>query len=147
MSPPGRSPRAWTAAAARHRRPAAEPVSVLAVDDQAAFRRALRELIGATAGFELVGEAASGPEGIAMARELAPDLVLVDVRMPDMDGLETARRLAAEQTPSVVVLISLEPTTEDPEAVGAAAHVLKQDLSTATLRELWDAHDPARSRR
>jgi two-component system, NarL family, invasion response regulator UvrY len=112
---------------------------VLVVDDQATFRRAARSLIAATPGFEQVGEAASGPDALELAAELRPDLVLVDVRMPGMDGIETARRLADAERPPTVVLISLEeipdlPSTSD--SVGAAAYLRKQDLSTRTLRAL-----------
>jgi CheY-like chemotaxis protein len=122
-----------------------KPVTVLTVDDQPAFRRALRELIGATPGFVQVGEAASGPEAIERARELAPDLILLDLRMAGMDGLETARRLRGAQPGSAVVLISLEPGGEDARAVGAVAHVLKRDLSTRRLREVWSARSRARA--
>jgi two-component system, NarL family, invasion response regulator UvrY len=120
-------------------------VTVLAVDDQAIFRRVARSLIAATPGFEQVGEAASGPEALKLAADLRPDLVLVDVRMPGMDGLETARRLAELDSHAVVVLISVEPVPELPSSVsdvGAAAYVRKQDLSARLLRELWAAHHP-----
>jgi two-component system, NarL family, invasion response regulator UvrY len=122
---------------------AATPVTVLAVDDQAIFRRTARSLIEATPGFESVGEASSGPEALKLAAELHPDLVLVDVRMPGMDGLEVARRLSGADPNVVVVLISLEDVPELPPSVtkvGAAAYLRKQDLSTRTLRELWAAH-------
>lgn len=127
--------------------PAAEAVTVLAVDDQEIFRRALRELIAATPGFEQVGEAASGADAIARAGDLGPDLVLLDVRMPEMDGIETARRLTAAQPEAVVILISLEPAADLPADTGAVAHVRKQDLSTVALRELWIAHVDVSSRR
>jgi DNA-binding NarL/FixJ family response regulator len=122
------------------------PVTVLAVDDQAVFRRTARSLIAATPGFEQVGEAASGPEALELASELRPDLMLVDVRMPGMDGLETARRLSELDPTAVIVLISLDPVPELPasiDSVGARAHLRKQELSTKTLREVWDAHCPA----
>jgi DNA-binding NarL/FixJ family response regulator len=121
----------------------ARPVRVLAVDDQAVFRRTARSLIAATPGFEQVGEAASGSEALELATHLHPDLVLVDVRMPGMDGLETAQRLAALEPDAAVVLISLEPVPELPaavESVGAEAYLRKQDLSGRTLREVWVAH-------
>ena len=86
----------------------ASPITVLAVDDRAVFLRAARELIAATPGFEQVGEAASGAEALALAADLRPDLALVDVRMPGMDGIETARRLHASDPDMVVVLISLD---------------------------------------
>jgi two-component system, NarL family, invasion response regulator UvrY len=121
---------------------AGNPVTVLTVDDHAVFRRTARKLIEATPGFEPVGEAASGEEGLKLAARLHPDLALVDARMPGMDGLETARRLSQLDEDVVVVLISLEEMPELPpsaEGTGVAAHVRKQDLSARTLRRLWAA--------
>src|SRR5687767_9530806 len=83
-------------------------VGVVTVDDQAVFRAAARELIDATPGFRAIGEAASGPEGVRLINETDPELVLLDVRMPGMDGIETARRVTAEHPRSVIVLISIE---------------------------------------
>ena len=120
-------------------------VTVLAVDDQPIFRRVARSLIEATPGFEQVGEAASGPEALELAADLRPDLVLVDVRMPGMDGIETARRLGEVDPDAVVVLISLEEVPDLPAsaaAVGAAAYLRKQDLSSRTLQALWSTHCP-----
>ena len=120
-----------------------KPVTVLAVDDNEIFRRTARSLIAATPGFEQVGEASSGPEALELAAALRPDLALVDVRMPGMDGIETARRLAGAAPEVVVVLISVEEISELPSSLpsaGAAAVVRKQDLSTRTLPELWNAH-------
>jgi CheY-like chemotaxis protein len=115
------------------------PVTVLAVDDQEVFRRVARGLIAATPGFEQVGEAASGPEAIEVAAELHPDLVLIDVRMPGMDGIETARRLAEADDRVVVVLTSIEELPEVPPSI-VAAYLRKQDLTTAALREVWEEH-------
>lgn len=117
-------------------------VTVLTVDDQPVFRRAVGDLIAATPGFEEVGQAASGSEALELAASLRPDLVLLDVRMDDMDGIETARRLLASECGAVVVLISLNEVPEAASAVqgGVAAHLRKQDLSTRTLREVWAAH-------
>ncbi len=119
-------------------------VTVLTVDDQAVFRRAVGELIAATPGFEEVGQAASGAEALELAQALHPDLVLLDVRMDNMDGIETAQRLQASGCDAVLVLISLNEVPEAAAAVGGgvAAHVRKQELSTRTLRELWAAHGP-----
>ena len=117
----------------------ASPITVLAVDDRAVFLRAARELIAATPGFCQVGEAASGVEALELAADLRPDLALVDVRMPDMDGIETARRLHASDPNMVVVLISLDEVPEVPSG-DVAACVRKQELSTRTLQQLWDQH-------
>jgi two-component system, NarL family, invasion response regulator UvrY len=118
-------------------------VTVLAVDDQAVFRHTARDLIAATDGFQQVAEASSGPQAVALAAALRPDLVLLDVRMPDMDGIETARRLMEQDPGVVVVLVSLEALVDLPSAVGsvgAVAYVRKQHLSPDTLRELWRTH-------
>lgn len=118
-------------------------VTVLAVDDQAVFRHTARELIAATPGFQQIAEATSGEQALRLAAELHPDLVLVDVRMPGMDGIETARRLSDQDHHTVVVLVSLEALVDLPAAIaqaGAAAHVRKQDLSPRALRRLWLAH-------
>jgi len=119
-----------------------DPVTVLTVDDQEVFRRTMHSLVQATPGFEHVGEAASGPEALERAAELKPDLVLLDIRMPGMDGFETARRLAGSARAPLVVLVSLDATARPPDGSPAAAYVCKQDLSTVTLREVWAAHRP-----
>jgi two-component system, NarL family, invasion response regulator UvrY len=128
-------------------RPGAATVTVLAVDDQPIFLCAAQQLIADTPGFEQVGEATSGPEALELAAAVHPDLVLLDVRMPGMDGIETARRMVALDSHAVVVLVSLEETPDLPASlatVGAAAHLRKQDLSTSALQEIWAAHGGTR---
>lgn len=78
---------------------------VLIVDDNAAFRSLCRRLLTAE-GFEVVGEAANGASVQAAVRDLQPDLVLLDIRLPDIDGFEVARRIGAAADPPAVVLIS-----------------------------------------
>jgi DNA-binding NarL/FixJ family response regulator len=115
----------------------------MVVDDQPSFRRAARALIDATSGFESVGDADCGAEGLRCADRLRPDLVLMDVFMPGMDGFETARRLTDARLGCVVVLVSLEETEDLPAQVassGAVALVRKQDLKPSLLRELWAIH-------
>jgi two-component system, NarL family, invasion response regulator UvrY len=128
-------------------RRAAATITVLTVDDQPIFLRAAHQLIADTPGFEQVGEATSGPEAVDMTAALHPDLVLLDVRMPGMDGIETARRIVALDARAVVVLVSLEETPELPASlatVGAAVHLRKQDLSARALQEIWTAHGGSR---
>ena len=123
------------------------PVTVLTVDDQAVFLRAASKVIAATSGFEQVAQAASGAEALALAAELHPDLVLLDVRMPGMDGIETARRLIASDPEVVVVLISLEEVPDLPSwpaSVGAATCLRKQHFSRRTLRAIWAARGQSR---
>src|SRR4051812_39796797 len=121
-------------------------VRVVTVDDQAVFRRAAEGGIAAAPGFELAGEAGSGLDGVAAVERLEPDLVLLDLRMPGMDGVETARRLSKARTKPVVVLITVEESPYAPGAsgCGAAALVSKRDLCPSFLRELWNAHGRGR---
>jgi len=87
----------------------AELVRVLAVDDQPPFREAARQVVDATAGFAWAGEAASGAEAVELVRASEPDIVIMDVRMPGMDGIEAARRVMAECPRVAVLLVSAEP--------------------------------------
>ena len=124
-------------------RPGAPAVTVLAVDDQPIFLRAARQLVADTPGFEHVGEATCGPDALELVGAVHPDLVLLDVRMPGMDGIETARRMVGLDSHAVVVLVSLEETPDLPASlatVGAAVHLRKQDLSTSALQEIWAKH-------
>ena len=120
-------------------------VSVVTVDDQAVFRAVARDVIDATPGFELVGEASSGETAVSVVDELDPQLVLMDVRMPGTDGTEAARRITAANPAVVVILISIEESAMVPSSAaecGAAALVRKQDFGPAMLRGLWDVHGP-----
>ena len=115
-------------------------VTMLVVDDQEPFREAMRELVAATAGFELVGEAASGEGAVVAIGDLSPELVLMDIRMPGIGGIEAARRVTAARTDVAVILVSVEPLDTLPESFqgcGAAAFARKQDLRPHLLCELW----------
>ncbi len=114
-----------------------EMVTVLVVDDQASFRRALRELVAATDGFELVGDASSGEEALEAVDALAPRMVIMDKRMPGIGGVEATRLLTARHPEIVVLLVSLEPDPRVMSACGASAFINKRDLSTRVLREAW----------
>ena len=114
-------------------------VKVLTVDDHPTFRGVARDLIAATPGFESVGEAASGEEALAAVEVLAPQLVLLDVRMPGMDGIEVARRLRASHPATVVVLVSTEERIDLP-STGGVPLVRKQDLRPRLLAQLWREH-------
>ncbi len=116
-------------------------VSVLVVDDQDPFREAMRELVEATDGFGLIGEAASGEQALAAAADLRPQLVLMDKRMPGMGGDEASRLITRRHPNVVVVIVSVEePSARVLESSGAAAVIRKQDLSPRRLRDLWREH-------
>jgi DNA-binding NarL/FixJ family response regulator len=115
-----------------------EPVRVLVVDDQAPFRRAARAVLGEAPGFDLVAEATSGEEAVAVARKLAPDLVLMDVNMRGIGGIEASRRIVADRPGTVVILLS-SYRDEPAEAVGsgAAVYVPKGEFGRQMLERLW----------
>jgi DNA-binding NarL/FixJ family response regulator len=118
-------------------------VRVLTVDDQERFRCVARDVIDATPGFELAGEAESGEEGLLAVDRLAPEVVLCDVRMPGIDGIEVARRLHASHPETLVVLISIEDPIDIPSAaqLGAAVPLVrKQDFGPRLLKRLWREH-------
>ena len=121
---------------------ATRAVRVLTIDDQAIFRALARTVIEATEGFSAVGEAAGGEEGLEAVSRLAPDLVLLDVRMPGMSGIEVARRLVASHPEVVVVLISIEERIDVSSAaqLGTVPLVRKQDFGPRLLRRLWAEH-------
>jgi DNA-binding NarL/FixJ family response regulator len=109
------------------------------------FRGIARDVIAATPGFESVGEAASGEEALRAVDRLDPRLVLLDVRMPGMDGIEVARRLRASHPETLVVLISVEDSIDFPSAAKLGDDVplvRKQDFGPRLLRELWRMHAP-----
>jgi DNA-binding NarL/FixJ family response regulator len=117
-------------------------VRTLVVDDQEAFRDALRHLISAAPGFTLVGEACCGEDAIAAVETLSPNLVLMDVRMPGIGGIEAARSIVERHPDLMIVLISVHGEEElSPELIdhgNSAAFVFKQNLRPHVLRELWD---------
>jgi CheY-like chemotaxis protein len=116
---------------------------VLVVDDNAEFRGVLRDLVAATGGMTCVGEAASGETAVEAVAELSPQLVIMDRRMPGIDGVEAARRIRLCDGDVVVFLVSVEhPRSEVLEASGAAAFLDKRRLSSRVLMELWRMHGP-----
>lgn len=124
---------------------AAAPVRVLTVDDQEVFRVVAREVIDATPGFESIGDVSGGEEALSAVQRLDPEMVLLDVRMPGLDGVEVARRLRATNPGTLVVLISVEEPMDIPSAAqlgDTVPLVRKQDLRPRLLRRLWREHRP-----
>ena len=112
-------------------------IRVLLVDDQALLRAGFRALLDAQADMEVVGEAADGAEGVALARSAAPDVVLMDIRMPGMDGLEATRRIAEDprlENVRIVILTTFELDEYVYEALRAGASgFLVKDTEPAEL--------------
>jgi DNA-binding NarL/FixJ family response regulator len=115
------------------------PQTVLIVDDHAGFRGAARALLEAD-GFQVVGESATGGEGLAAAERLRPDLVLLDIGLPDLDGIEVAGRLSAcpGGGPAVVLTSSRDASDYPPhfEHCGARGFIAKAELSGDALAML-----------
>jgi DNA-binding NarL/FixJ family response regulator len=121
-------------------------VQVLICDDQEAFRAAAREVVNATNGFEVVGEARTGEDSVLAAGRLRPDLVLMDVQLPGIDGLEASRQIKAAHPEVAVLLLS----TYDPEdfaariaSSGAIAFISKAAFGPDRLAEAWAGAAPA----
>jgi DNA-binding NarL/FixJ family response regulator len=120
------------------------PLSVIVVDDQAPFRLAAKAVLRRAKGFELVGEAENGREAISLAEAVHPDLVLMDINMPEMGGIEATRLIMAELPDTVVVLCSTYGVGDlPPEAAtsGARAYVHKEQLDATTIQRVWDERD------
>lgn len=115
-------------------------VRVLIVDDQEPFRRAAKLVVEATEGFEVVGEAETGEQSVELARDLDPDLVLMDVNLPGINGLEATRRILEESKRIVILILSTYEEEEyAPRAAesGAAAYIPKSAFGPERLAEAW----------
>ena len=118
-------------------------VRVLIVDDQEPFRMAARMVVEATEGFEVAGEAETGEDSVELARSLEPDLVLMDVNLPGINGLDATRQILADRGDAVVVLL-LSTYEEDeyaPRAAecGATAYIPKAVFGPDRLESAWAA--------
>ena len=122
-------------------------VRVLIVDDQEPFRMAAKMVVDLTDGFEVVGEAETGEASVEMASDLLPDLVLMDVNLPGISGLDATRQILAGQTSPVVVLLlsTYEEEEYAPRAAecGAAAYIPKSAFGPDRLEQAWAAAQPA----
>lgn len=105
-----------------------EPLTLILIDDHSLLRCGLAELLGAVADFQVLGMAASGPEGIELAQRLAPAMILLDLHMPGMSGLETLAALKRVQPDSQVVVLTASDSQDDLLAAlrgGADGYLLK----------------------
>jgi DNA-binding NarL/FixJ family response regulator len=113
---------------------------VLLVDDDARFVRRVRQFLASETELEVVGEAGDGQEALRKARELEPDLVLMDVRMPGMTGLEVTQKLKADMPDLTVIILTIFDLKEYREAAmacGASAFLPKRDMQTQLLSLLY----------
>jgi two-component system, NarL family, invasion response regulator UvrY len=118
--------------------------SVLVVDDQAQFRLAAKAVLRRLDEFELAGEASSGDEAVELADRLHPELVLMDINMPQMGGIEATKEILAAHPDTVVILCSTYDVRDlpaDASASGAAGYVNKEQLGTEMLRQVWAHRD------
>ena len=113
----------------------AKPARIVIADDHELARAGLRAMLTDQRGFELVGEASNGQEALLLCRRLQPDLALIDVRMPEMDGLSTCRAVKQECPATSVILVTMHANPEylfEALKAGAAGYVLK-DVSQREL--------------
>lgn len=116
-------------------------VPVLVVDDQPLFRRAASTVVALTPGFRAVGQAASGESALDLVEELHPQLVLMDINMGAMNGIEATRRITAAHPGVVVVLLStyqVDDLPADAASSGMAAYINKDEFGPSVLRSVWD---------
>ncbi|MFF4987394.1 BTAD domain-containing putative transcriptional regulator [Streptosporangium saharense] len=149
LDPRGSTPPVQESAAVR---PAAPALRVVVADDQALVRTGLRVVLDSEPGFQLVGEAENGEHAIAVVREARPDLVLMDIQMPRLDGLTAARRILADEAPPKVIMMTTFGTDDNLYAAlraGVSGFVLKtsapeQLISAMRAAQAGDALiDPA----
>ena len=122
----------------------AVPVRVLVVDDQVPFRLAARLVVKRTDGFDLIGEASTGEESVVAVTDLEPDLVLMDINMPGINGIEATRRIVAGRPATVVFLCSTYQLSDLPAEAstsGARAYMNKEELGPEVLQGLWERRD------
>jgi DNA-binding NarL/FixJ family response regulator len=110
---------------------------VLVVDDQEPFRLAAAAVVAATDGFQLVGSAVSGEASLAAVEELRPDLVLMDIHLPGIDGVESTRQIRQRQPGVRVLLLSSHDTYDDAGKCGALGYLPKRILNPSRLQGVW----------
>lgn len=119
----------------------ARSIRVVLVDDQESFRSAARLVIGMAEGFELVSEAESGEQGIDSVARSSADLVLMDIGLPGIDGLEATRRILEREPKCKVIVLSTYEASEYQSralAAGAIAFLSKSEFDPDVLRDVWD---------
>lgn len=135
-----------SSAPSQTQKPDQPTVNVLVVDDQQPFRDAARAVVERLKGFEIIAESESGEDAVVKVDELQPDIVLMDINMGGIDGIEATTRITSRHPSTMVVLLSTYELSDLPPTArtsGAAAYVNKDDFGGRILRRLWEnAGDP-----
>jgi two-component system, NarL family, invasion response regulator UvrY len=116
-----------------------EPVDVLIVDDQRPFRSVARTVVNLVGGWRVAAEAETGEDAVAAAERVRPGVVLMDINLPGISGIEATRRIMASYPDTRVVLLSTYTAADlpaDATTCGATTYLNKEDLTPATLRAL-----------
>ena len=116
--------------------PSPPPTRVLVVDDQPPFRAIARQVVELTPGFAVVGEAETGEDAVRLAQELAPEVVLMDINLPGITGIEATRQILATAPETLIVLLSTYRASDlpaDAMTSGARRYVHKEDLEPGVL--------------
>jgi two-component system nitrate/nitrite response regulator NarL len=122
--------------------PTTDPQTILIVDDHPLFRKGVIQLIQAAPEFRFIGEAASGSEGIALAHRLHPDMILLDLNMKDMNGVEVLKAIKDEGLDSRVIMLTVSDQAEDLMAAlqaGADGYLLKDMEPEDLMQQLAEA--------
>lgn len=135
-----------SSAPSQTQKPDQPTVNVLVVDDQQPFRDAARAVVERLKGFEIIAESESGEDAVVKVDELQPDIVLMDINMGGIDGIEATTRITSRHPSTMIVLLSTYELSDLPPTArtsGAAAYVNKDDFGGRILRRLWEnAGDP-----
>ena len=123
-----------------------ENIRVLIVDDQPPFRDAAKLVFDLLDSFDVIAEATSGEEALELAESLRPDLIVMDINLPGMNGVDATRDIAARHPETVVVLVSTYEANALPlgaASSGARAYVHKEHLDADLLEQIWDERSKA----